>query len=172
MSKNKEMLNIFFKIMKNDKKSIDLVTPKNYVKSIKDIDYKKLLDNGYKNLIFDIDNTIMPVNDINVTKDLKEFFENLKKDFNICILSNNGEERVAPVKEALQVKGFANAKKPSKHAYDKALELIDYITLLKEDNAEVYAIKSSIYEELGKKEESRQALEIAKKYNNIFEYKV
>ena len=56
--------------------------------------------------------------------------------------------------------------------YDKALELIDYITLLKEDNAEVYAIKSSIYEELGKKEESRQALEIAKKYNNIFEYKV
>lgn len=56
--------------------------------------------------------------------------------------------------------------------YDKALELIDYITLLKEDNAEVYAIKSSIYEELGKKEEARQALEIAKKYNNIFEYKV
>ena len=124
MSKNKEMLNIFFKIMKNDKQSIDLVTPKNYVKSIKDINYKKLLNKGYKNLIFDIDNTIMPVNDINVTKDLKDFFENLKKDFNICILSNNGEERVAPVKEALQVKGFANAKKPSKHAYDKALELL------------------------------------------------
>ena len=124
MGKNKAMLNIFFRILKNDKEAIDLVIPKNYVKSIKDINYDYLIKNNYKNLIFDIDNTIMPVNDINVTKDLEDFFNKLRKDFNICILSNNNESRVNPVKEKLKVKGFANAKKPSKYAYDKALELL------------------------------------------------
>ena len=124
MGKNFHMLNTFFKVLKNDKEATKLVIPKNYVKTIKDIDYKYLKDNNYKNLIFDIDNTIMPVNDINVTKDLENFFEKLKKDFNICILSNNNDKRVDPVKSKLGVYGFANAKKPSRYAYDKALELL------------------------------------------------
>ena len=124
MGKNKDMLKIFFKVMKNDKDTIELVTPKNYVKSIKDINYKYLKEHNYKNIIFDIDNTIMPVNDINVEKELIDFMNTLKKDFNICILSNNGDWRVNPVKEKLEVLGFANAKKPSKYAYDKALELL------------------------------------------------
>lgn len=125
MSKNKEMFNIFLKVLKNDSKAIKLVIPDKYVKNIKEINYQQLLKKGYKNLIFDIDNTIMPVNDIKVTEDLKKFFENLKNDFNICILSNNGEARVNPVKETLHVKGFANAKKPSNYAYNKALELLN-----------------------------------------------
>ena len=49
----------------------------------------------------------------------------MKKKFNICILSNNNDARVNPVKEILKVKGFANAKKPSKYAYDKALHLLN-----------------------------------------------
>ena len=49
----------------------------------------------------------------------------MKNKFNICILSNNNEARVNPVKEILKVKGFANAKKPSKYAYDKALHLLN-----------------------------------------------
>ena len=32
MSKNKEMLNIFFKVLKNNKKAINLVMPNHYVK--------------------------------------------------------------------------------------------------------------------------------------------
>ena len=124
MGKNSAMLKVFFSVMKGDKQSIDLVIPKKYVKSIKDIDYSLLKKNNMKNLIFDIDNTIMPVNDINVTKELLEFMNSLKRDFNICILSNNNENRVNPVKEKLNVLGFANAKKPSRYAYDKALELL------------------------------------------------
>ena len=125
MGKNSAMLNIFFKVMRKDAKATSLVLPKSYVKNIESIDYKYLKDNNYKNLIFDIDNTIMPVNDINVSDELIKFFNKLKKDFNICILSNNGDWRVDPVKEKLGVKGFANAKKPNKYAYDKALELLD-----------------------------------------------
>jgi len=124
MSKNKDMLNIFFKVLKNDKKAINLVTPKSYRKNIYEIDYKKLKKDGFTNLIFDIDNTIMPVNDINVTKELKDFFKKLKKDFNICIVSNNNEQRVNPVEKELDVLAIANAKKPSKEAFDKALSLL------------------------------------------------
>ena len=124
MGKNKDMFTIFLKVMKNDKKTINLIMPRNYVKTIKDIDYKKLLNDGYKNLIFDIDNTIMPVNDINVSNELIEFFNNLKKDFNICLISNNKENRVNPVKNKLNVLAIANACKPSKYAYNESLKLL------------------------------------------------
>ena len=62
MSKNKEMLNIFFKVLKNNKKAINLVMPNHYVKSIYDINYDELLKKNITNIIFDIDNTILPVN--------------------------------------------------------------------------------------------------------------
>lgn len=125
MSKNKEMLNIFSKVLKNNKKAINLVMPNHYVKSIYDINYDELLKKNITNIIFDIDNTILPVNDINVPVELIDFINKLKNKFNICILSNNNEARVNPVKEILKVKGFANAKKPSKYAYDKALHLLN-----------------------------------------------
>lgn len=124
MGKNKEMLSTFIKVLKNDKSKIDLVIPKMYVKNIYEIDYEKLKNKGYKNIIFDIDNTLLPVNDINVSKDLIDFINTLKKDFNICILSNNDNWRVEPVKEKLGVNGFANANKPNKIALDKALKLL------------------------------------------------
>ena len=86
MGKNAAMLKIFFRALRNDSKTVDLVIPKSYVKSIYDIDYEMLKKNKIKNIVFDIDNTIMPVNDIYVDKNLNEFIDDLKKDFNICIL--------------------------------------------------------------------------------------
>ena len=124
MGKNKDMLNIFFKVLKKDKNAIKLVIPNSYCKNIYEIDYKKLKKEGYKNLIFDIDNTLMPVNDIKVTKELKDFIGALKKDFSICIMSNNDEKRVNPVKDELNVLALADANKPQKEAYDKAIKIL------------------------------------------------
>lgn len=125
MRKNREMLNIFFKVLKNDKQAIKLVTPNHYVNNIYNIDYKELLKKNITNIIFDIDNTILPVNDVIVPIELQNFISTLKENFNICILSNNNDARVTPVKEKLNIEGFANAKKPSKYAYDKALKLLN-----------------------------------------------
>lgn len=124
MGKNKDMLNIFFKAYKKEKDAISLITPNSYCKNIYEINYKSLKEQGYKHLIFDIDNTIMPVNDINVSKELEIFFNKLKKDFTICLVSNNNEARVNPVKEKLSVLGLSDAKKPKKEAYDKVLKLL------------------------------------------------
>ncbi len=125
MGKNKEMFKIFLKALKNDKQATCLVIPKSYVKNIYEINYKKLKNLGIQNLIFDIDNTIMPVNNIEVTQNLKTFFNELKKDFTICLVSNNGEDRVNPVKKDLNVLAIANAKKPSKETYDEIVKLLN-----------------------------------------------
>ena len=58
------------------------------------------------------------------TKELKIFFTELRKKFNICVVSNNSEERVNPVTKELNVSGIANAQKPKKEAYDKVLKAL------------------------------------------------
>lgn len=52
--------------------------------------------------------------------------------------------------------------------YEKALELLDYVLLLKEDSGEVYAIKASIYKEMGDDKKAEENMDIAKKYNSVF----
>ena len=126
MSKNIEMIKSFIKIMAGNEKEISLILPDMYAKDVYSIDYDYLKDNGYDNLIFDIDNTILPVNDMVVPLELIDFFGDLKNNgFNICIVSNNGQERVLPVAEKLDVSCLFMAGKPKKSAFDKALMVMN-----------------------------------------------
>ena len=60
--------------------------PDIYQKSIYTIDYDKLLNRGIKYLLFDLDNTIVPVTLRKPNKKIKELFEDLKdKGFIIII---------------------------------------------------------------------------------------
>ncbi len=121
-NKNIYMLKSFFKVMSGDNKETKLVIPDMYTKDIQSIDYHYLKKQKLTNLIFDIDNTILKVNDIQVPDDIKTFFGTLEKDgFNICILSNNDKERVLPVAYALQTGYLFKAGKPFPEAFDKAL---------------------------------------------------
>lgn len=124
MGKNREMLHIFFKVLRNKKEAIALITPNAYQQSIFNIDYETLKKLGYKNLIFDIDNTITAVNSLEVSPKTKELFTKLKQDFTICIVSNNKEKRVEPIRKELQTMALANASKPQKDAFTKALKLV------------------------------------------------
>ena len=119
------MFKTFRKVMTNDKYYTSLVIPNMYRKSVYEIDYSKLKKRGYKNLIFDIDNTILPVDDKKVPKKLKELFQKLKKDgFNIIIVSNNNLNRVKEPAKELDVQYLSNAKKPSKESFDKAIHIL------------------------------------------------
>lgn len=122
-NKNLKMLKTFFKVMTNDEASINLVIPNCYVKDVYDIDYENLYKKGYKNIIFDIDNTLLPVNDTLVPNKLIELFKDLdKKGFNICIVSNNKTPRVKGPAKKLNTTYVAKASKPNKEAFDKALK--------------------------------------------------
>lgn len=122
MSKNTKMLKTFIKVIKGKKEEINLIIPDMYAANIYEIDYKLLKKKGLTNLIFDIDNTILKVNSLEVSEKLKKHFKYLdKKGFNICILSNNNKERVIPVAKELQTGYIFKAQKPNKTAFERAL---------------------------------------------------
>lgn len=124
-NKNIEMLKTFFKIMGNDEKAINLIIPNSYVKDVYTIDYKELYKKGYRYIIFDIDNTILPVNVTEVPEALVKLFKKINKEkIKVCIVSNNKLERVLPVATKLDVLYLSDAKKPKKEAFDKALKIL------------------------------------------------
>ncbi len=125
MAKMGTMLNCFLKVISGDEKSVNSVIPFMYVQDIYSIDYKFLKQNGITNLIFDIDNTILEVNSLEVHGKLIEFFGHLKKQkFNICIMSNNAEDRVKPVAKILKTDYMYKAEKPTRKSFRKALTIL------------------------------------------------
>lgn len=96
--------------------------PDIYQKSIYTINYDSLLLRGIKCLLFDLDNTIVPITIKRPNKRNKELFDELKgKGFKIIIFSNSTKNRVRPFKEELDVDCCANAHKPFKKNFLKIL---------------------------------------------------
>ena len=87
--------------------------PYEYAESVFAIDYEKLLQKGFKGIIFDIDNTLatyaMPVADENTHLWLKNLQE---QGFGVYIVSNNDRDRVRIFSEAAQVGYYGKALKP------------------------------------------------------------
>ena len=101
--------------------------PDIYQKSIYDIDYKKLKKNGIKCLIFDLDNTIAPINIKKPTKKMKDLFEELKDmKFKVLIVSNSFKKRVEPFKDILGVDSAYFSCKPLKRKYKKILKIYHF----------------------------------------------
>ena len=98
--------------------------PDVYMESTYKIDFQKLYEKGYRGVIFDIDNTLVPHGEP-ADKRAVELFENLKKiGFQCCLLSNNQYERVNSFNEQVQVQFIENAHKPSRKNYQKAMDNI------------------------------------------------
>lgn len=86
--------------------------------------YQYLYDNGFRGIIFDIDNTLVehgaPANEEAVA-----LVEKLRRmGFAVCFLSNNGEERVSSFCKKLDVAYIYKAGKPGTKGYGAAMELI------------------------------------------------
>ncbi len=98
--------------------------PDEIQKSTYEIDFERLYQEGYKGLIFDIDNTLVP-HGAPADDKAKALFLRLKKiGFKSCFLSNNQYKRVASFNEAIGEKFIENAHKPSVRNYKKAMELL------------------------------------------------
>ena len=70
-------------------------------KSAYTIDYADLYRKGYRGVIFDIDNTLVP-HGAPATKEAAAFFASLRETgFSTCLLSNNQKPRVAPFADAV-----------------------------------------------------------------------
>lgn len=179
--KHRLMLITFFKVMLGFKKEIKFIIPDSYYASIYDIDYDLLMKQKIDTILFDIDNTITKVDDLNVPQETINLFENLKaKNFKLLIFSNNHVERAQPISKILDVKMLADAGKPQKEAYDKALKILDS----KKENtvaigdqilsdivgAKKYGIKSILVDQLS--EENNIQTGMAQKLQKIMIYKL
>lgn len=88
------------------------------------IDFEKLYEEGYRGLIFDIDNTLVPHN-APADDRAVALFERLKKiGFSCCLLSNNREPRVKMFNEKIQVYYICNAHKPMVKNYIRAARIM------------------------------------------------
>ncbi len=97
--------------------------PRAYVDSIFDVDFEKLYSEGYRGIIFDVDNTLVP-HGAHGDKRAIEFFDYLKRTgFKTLLLSNNGEPRVKSFKEEVGATGYIyKANKPARTGYMEAMK--------------------------------------------------
>lgn len=99
--------------------------PYEYVESVFSIDYNKLYNNGYKGIIFDIDNTLVHHGD-DSTKEVDNLFKTIQKiGFQTLLLSNNDQKRVKRFLRNINSLYICDAEKPSAENYLKAVEMMN-----------------------------------------------
>lgn len=98
--------------------------PDEYVASTYVIPFEKLYEEGYRGVIFDIDNTLVP-HGAPADDRAKKLFRRLEDiGFASCLLSNNWEKRVKMFNREIGTHYINNANKPSTKNYIRAMELM------------------------------------------------
>lgn len=95
--------------------------PREYVDSTYTIDFEALYRQGYRGILFDIDNTLVP-HDAPADERSVALFDRLHAiGFATCLISNNKEPRVTPFAEAMQTTYVYKAGKPSRKGYQEGM---------------------------------------------------
>ena len=98
--------------------------PDEWLDSAYVIDYEQLYKEGYRGLIFDIDNTLVP-HGAPADDRAIALFDRLKRiGFSCCLLSNNQLPRVKSFNDQVNVFFIENAHKPSTKNYKKAMQMM------------------------------------------------
>ncbi len=91
--------------------------PKEYRNSTYEIDFEELYSRGYRGILFDVDNTLVP-HDAPATRESAELFKRLHViGFETCLISNNKEPRVTPFAQAMDTPYVYKADKPSRKGF-------------------------------------------------------
>ena len=99
--------------------------PYEYVEGVLSIDYKKLYNKGYRGIIFDIDNTLVP-HGKDSNEEIDELFEFIQKlGFKTILLSNNSEDRVKRFLKNIDSLYICDAEKPKKDGFLKAIKMLN-----------------------------------------------
>ena len=103
---------------------LHLLFPFEYVDSVFSIDYKKLVQKGYKGIIFDIDMTLVP-HGADSTKEIDDLFKTVHKaGLKTLLLTNNSEERVKRFIKNIDTLYLCDADKPNPEGFLKAVEML------------------------------------------------
>ncbi len=102
----------------------DMFFPDDYVASTYIIPFEKLYMEGYRGVIFDIDNTLVPHGAPADERAKKLFYQLHAMGFSTCLISNNQEFRVKLFNAEIGTNYIYNAHKPSKKNYIRAMEIM------------------------------------------------
>lgn len=101
-----------------------MLFPDAYADNVFAIDYPKLYEKGYRGLIFDVDNTLVP-HGADSTPRVDALFARLHEiGFQTLLLSNNDEERICRFIRGMETFYVCDAEKPKPGGYRRALELL------------------------------------------------
>lgn len=98
--------------------------PAEYVDSVYGLDFEDLYKKGYRGILFDIDNTLVPHGEPADARSMALFEKLHEMGFATCLISNNKKKRVEPFAEDLHTPFIFMANKPSRRGYTKGMELI------------------------------------------------
>lgn len=96
--------------------------PDEYLDSAYVVNYKKLYQEGYRGLLFDVDNTLVPHGAPADERAIQLFRELRDIGFSCCLVSNNKKKRVAPFASLVGAEYIELAAKPSRRGYERAME--------------------------------------------------
>lgn len=98
--------------------------PDCYMNSTYEIDFDAYYEKGYRGIIFDIDNTLVP-HGAPADEKSKALFAHLKElGYQVVLLSNNKEPRVKMFNDVVKVSYIFKAGKPLVKNYLKAMEMM------------------------------------------------
>jgi hypothetical protein len=96
--------------------------PDEYQDSTFTLDYRGLYDKGFRGIIYDIDNTLVPHGAPADGRAIRHFEALRKMGYRFCLISNNKEPRVASFAEDIGGAFYVyDAHKPSRKAYLEAV---------------------------------------------------
>ena len=99
--------------------------PTEYIASVYELDLERLKKAGIRGIIFDIDNTLVPYDELEPNDEIIELFEKIREaGFKITLVSNNTEDRVVRNNEKLKVFALHKSQKPFIKNFKKALTLM------------------------------------------------
>ncbi|MGN0401339.1 MAG: YqeG family HAD IIIA-type phosphatase [Acetatifactor sp.] len=93
-----------------------------------DIEYEELYQRGYRGIIFDIDNTLVPHGAMADKRAVALFARLRSMGYQTLLLSNNKEPRVKPFSDEVGAAYIFKAGKPGKEGYEKAMALMGTTT--------------------------------------------
>lgn len=99
--------------------------PSAYVKSVLDIKPEELVNDGFKGIITDLDNTLVEWDRADATEDILAWFRSMQDaGLKITVVSNNHMDRVARFCDPAGIPYICDARKPMKKSFRKAVRAL------------------------------------------------
>lgn len=95
--------------------------PDEYLESAYQVDYRRFYEEGYRGVIFDVDNTLVPHGAPADGRAVRLFGELHEMGMATCLLSNNKEPRVASFASRVDSPYLFKGGKPNPAGYQKAM---------------------------------------------------